>query len=68
MESLWRRGPTLGINIGGLAAGVFLLHRTTRKYMTKEELEKDRQLRDEQREQKQAKYQRQQKQQFDSST
>ena len=28
LRKLWRKGPTLGINIGGLAAGVFLLYRT----------------------------------------
>ena len=25
---LWKRGPTIGINIGGLAASVYLLFRT----------------------------------------
>ena len=67
MESLWRRGPTLAINIGGLAAGVFLLHRTTRRYMTKDELLKDRQLRDEHRQQKQLKHQQHQKHSDNSS-
>lgn len=33
---LWKRGPTIGINIGGLAASVYLLFRTTVLYKSHE--------------------------------
>ncbi len=40
LEGLWRRGTTVGINIGGLAACVYLLWRTDRRYMNREEMER----------------------------
>lgn len=32
VSQYWQRGPTLGINVGGLAAAAYVLHRTGRAF------------------------------------